>query len=212
MNGAGGCMPVAGHPMRPPTHPREVAYSTRARVSINVACRSMWRVDQVNLADLHHSHGSLSAAMWYYEAAAATCCTSVLRMRRIEVYRHEAVRSGSAVPCASQPPPGLARQDRAFALIHTSSHTSRNGHFTISLISLHSLVHARFASLHMCHAPCVYRAVPPLWSDHVGFILVVNHLVLTQLGSDMSLDVFLSFRICSESPITPPFHFGTPIA
>ena len=54
-----------------------------------------------------------------------------------------------------------------------------------------------------------------VWSDHIGYIyiLVVNHLVLTQLGSDTSLDVFLSFRRCSENPNT--LHLSiwhTPIA
>ena len=52
----------------------------------------------------------------------------------------------------------------------------------------------------------------PLCYDHVGYILVVNHLLLTQLGSGMSLDVFLSFRRCPKHPNTPPFDFGTPNA
>ena len=41
---------------------------------------------------------------------------------------------------------------------------------------------------------------------------VVNHLLLTQLGSGMSLDVFLSFRKCPKHPNTPPFDVGTPIS
>ena len=60
----------------------------------------------------------------------------------------------------------------------------------------------------------IYRftGVPPVSSDHIGYIIVVNHLLLTQLGSDMSLDVFLSLRRCPKHPNTPPFDFDTPIA
>ena len=57
----------------------------------------------------------------------------------------------------------------------------------------------------------VYRAAPFSLTT-LGTVLFVNHLILTQLDSSMSLDVFLGFRRCPKHPNTPPFDFGTPIA
>ena len=56
-----------------------------------------------------------------------------------------------------------------------------------------------------------YRAAPFSLTTLVT-VLVINHLLLTQLDSSMSLDVFLSFRRCPKHPNIPPFHLGTPIA
>ena len=56
-----------------------------------------------------------------------------------------------------------------------------------------------------------YRAAPFSLTTLVT-VLVINHLLLTQLDSSMSLDVFLSLRRCLKHPNTPPFDFGTPIA
>ena len=59
----------------------------------------------------------------------------------------------------------------------------------------------------------VYRAAPFSLTTLVTVLdLVINHLLLSQLDSSMSLDVFLSFRRCPKHPNTPPFDFGTPIA
>ena len=57
----------------------------------------------------------------------------------------------------------------------------------------------------------LYRAAPFSLTTLVT-VLVINHLLLAQLDSSMSLDVFLSFRRCPKHPNTPPFDFGTPIA
>ena len=56
-----------------------------------------------------------------------------------------------------------------------------------------------------------YRAAPFSLTTLVT-VLFVNHLLLTQLDSSMSVDVFLSFRRCPKRPNTLPFDFGTPIA
>ena len=56
-----------------------------------------------------------------------------------------------------------------------------------------------------------YRAAAPFSLTTLVTVLVINHLLLTQLDSSMSLDVFLSFRRCPKHPNTPPLHFGHPI-
>ena len=62
-----------------------------------------------------------------------------------------------------------------------------------------------------CYITLRYRAAPFSLTTLVT-VLFVNHLILTQLDSGMSLDVFLCFRRCPKHPNTPPFDFGTPIA
>ena len=57
---------------------------------------------------------------------------------------------------------------------------------------------------------CTVQGCPDC-SDHTGYILVINHPLLAQLGSDMSPYVFLSFWRCPKHPNIPPFHLGTPI-